>query len=128
MSWQAQRLEVKRDNRGSVYEPVAPEDLSQQQNVHVVWTQPGCVRGNHCHERSTEILIVQGPALVRFREHGVVTDHQVPEGEVCRFTIPPGISHAIQQQGQASGLLLSFNTAAYDPNQPDLVKDVLIEG
>jgi dTDP-4-dehydrorhamnose 3,5-epimerase-like enzyme len=59
---------VHQDSRGSVFEPLDPERLPSQRNVHVVVTEPGRVRGNHYHIRGTEALTVQGPALVRIRD------------------------------------------------------------
>ena len=53
---------------GSVFEPLEPECLPSQRNIHVVVTEPGCVRGNHYHTRGTEVITVQGPALVRIRD------------------------------------------------------------
>jgi dTDP-4-dehydrorhamnose 3,5-epimerase-like enzyme len=56
------------NSRGSVFEPLDPQHLAGQRNVHVVVTKPGCVRGNHYHTRGTEVVTVQGPALVRLRD------------------------------------------------------------
>jgi UDP-2-acetamido-2,6-beta-L-arabino-hexul-4-ose reductase len=41
------RVESFSDARGLVVEPLMPDLLSGQRNVHIVLTQPGCVRGNH---------------------------------------------------------------------------------
>ena len=74
-----ERLGPARDARGSVVELLAPDEIVAQRNVHVVWTEPGRVRGNHFHARGTEVMIVWGPALVRLREAGAkVTTHFYP--------------------------------------------------
>lgn len=122
-------LTVHADPRGSVVEPLAPEALPAQRNVHVVLNEPGAVRGNHFHGIGTEVLAVFGPALVRTREGaGAVADTAVPEGEVYRFTIPPGVSHAVRNTGTVPAVLVAFNTAAHDPGAPDTFRDVLLEG
>ena len=61
---QAQPLQRRR----SPLEPLGPSDLATQKNVHVVLSSPGAVRGNHHHERGTEIMTVYGPAHVRLRD------------------------------------------------------------
>jgi dTDP-4-dehydrorhamnose 3,5-epimerase-like enzyme len=116
-----------KDHRGFVIEPLDPERLPQQRNVHVAMTAPGAIRGNHYHEHSSEVSIVIGPALVRLRENGAVRDVHVPEGVAYRFTFPPGVSHAFQNTGARPLFLMAFNTAAFDPVNPDLVRDVLLQ-
>jgi dTDP-4-dehydrorhamnose 3,5-epimerase-like enzyme len=115
------------DSRGSVFEPLDPEHLPSQQNVHVVVTEPGHVRGNHYHPRGTEVLTVQGPALVRIRDELGIWDTMIPEGAALRFIIPPGISHAIQNLGSRPTLLVAFRDLAHHPADPNVVRDVLIE-
>lgn len=120
-------LAVARDARGSVVEPLGGDAIAAQQNVHVVWTEPGFVRGNHYHERGTEVMTVWGPALVRLREAGVVRDVEVPGEAVFRFVIPPGVAHAVLNTGAAPNLIVAFNTVAHDPAAADVVPDILIE-
>lgn len=127
MSVAIEQVTISTDGRGFVFEPLSPALLSGQRNVHVAVTQPGCVRGNHRHERGTELLTVCGPALVRIRVGDSVKNTVVQEGEVVRFTIPPGVAHAILNTGDRPMLLVGFNTVPHDPAQPDVVQEVLIE-
>jgi len=120
-------LRTAKDARGYVFEPMEADGLSKYRNVHVVYTVPGVVRGNHHHIKGTEISSVSGPTLVRYRQHGIVHDVHVPEGEVWRFEFPPGVAHAFRNEGTQPSLLAAFNTEEHDPNKPDAVKDVLIE-
>jgi UDP-2-acetamido-2,6-beta-L-arabino-hexul-4-ose reductase len=69
-----------------------------------------------------------GPALVRTRQGAEVTDTEVPAGEVLRFTIPPGVGHAIRNTGTSPIVLVSFNTELHDPENPDVVREVLLDG
>jgi len=115
------------DARGLVLEPIGPDALPLQSNVHLVLTGPGCVRGNHYHERGTEVSVVLGPALVRYRDGGQVRDVHVPEGRAYRFTIPPGVAHAIRNTGAGPLVVVAFNSEVHDPARPDVVRDVLID-
>ena len=119
-------LNGSRDPRGIVLEPLGPDELASQRNVHLVLTGPGQVRGNHVHRLGTEIVTVLGPALVRLREEGALRDVTVPDGEAYRFVLPPGVSHAFQNTGSEPMVLVGFNTAAYDPASPDVERDPLI--
>ena len=94
--------------------------------MHVVVTEPGAVRGNHLHRRGTETLVIQGPALFRCREEGEVADTEVPAGAVYRFTIPPGVAHALKNTGAAPSVAASFVTLPHDPAEPDVVRDDLL--
>lgn len=119
-------LAVHADARGSVFEPLGADALPDQRNVHVVVTEPGAVRGNHLHRHGTETLVIQGPALFRCREEGEVVDIDIPAGEVYRFTIPPGVAHALKNTGDAPTVAVSFVTLPHDPAAPDVVRDVLL--
>jgi dTDP-4-dehydrorhamnose 3,5-epimerase-like enzyme len=117
-------LTVHADPRGSVFEPLGASALPDQRNVHVVVTEPGAVRGNHLHPRGTETLVIQGPALFRCREDGELVDTEIPAGAVCRFTIPPGVAHALKNTGDAPSVAVSFVTVPQDP--ANVVGDVLL--
>lgn len=127
MEIQPETLRTARDARGMVFEPLQAGELAAQQNVHVVLTRPGEVRGNHHHREATETFAIVGPALVRVRVDGNLRDYEVPEGEARRFTIPPGVAHAIRPGGVSPALLVSFSTRPHNPLEPDTYRDVLIE-
>ncbi len=114
------------DMRGLVFEPVKGEQLASQQNMHVVVSAPGAVRGNHYHLQGTEIIAVTGPSLVRMKENDQIRDVKIHEKEIYAFTFPPGVSHAIRNTGKKDHVMAAFNTLAHDPNHPDTVEDILI--
>ncbi len=122
-----EKVQVVTDERGLVVEPVPEKLMAAQRNLHVVLTEPGCIRGNHYHPRGTEISVIVGPALVRVREGTDIRDVHVPEGQAFRFTFPPGTAHAVQNEGTRPLLLIAFNSLPHDPIQPDVVREVLIE-
>ncbi len=108
-------------------EPLGPDALPLQRNAHLVLTEPGAIRGNHYHEKGTEVTLALGPCLFRYRDDGEVHDLAIPEGQAYRITILPGVPHAFQNNGQGVMVLLGFNTQAHDPECPDVVREVLIE-
>ncbi|MCX8089426.1 MAG: cupin domain-containing protein [Verrucomicrobiae bacterium] len=112
-------VELICDARGWVIEPVNEAALIGKRNVHVVWTEPGAVRGNHYHQRTTEIIVVVGPARVRVREGEAVRDQLVAAEQALRFTIPPGVPHAIQNTGTRPMILMAFTDQPHDRARPD---------
>jgi dTDP-4-dehydrorhamnose 3,5-epimerase-like enzyme len=119
-------VHTHRDLRGALFEPVEVGQIAATRNVHVVLTEPGCVRGNHRHIVGTEISVVMGPAQVRLKEAGVVRDLEVPAGETWRFTIPPGVTHAYRNPGPGPMLLIGFNSELHDPAKPDAVREEIL--
>jgi dTDP-4-dehydrorhamnose 3,5-epimerase-like enzyme len=121
-----QKLKVHTDGRGAVFEPLDPPMLAGWRNVHAVISEPGAIRGNHCHLRGTEVTSVFGPALVRYRVDGQTEDQNVPAGEAWRFAFPPGTAHAFKNTGASPMVLVSFNTELHDPGCVDAVREELI--
>jgi dTDP-4-dehydrorhamnose 3,5-epimerase-like enzyme len=122
-----ERVPFFTDVRGVVLEPIGCEALPLQRNVHIVLTEPGHIRGNHFHERGSEVTVALGPGLFRYRDGTAIRDIRIGVGEAMRFHIPPGIAHAFLNTGRERSLLIGFNTEAHNPLRPDVVRDVLIE-
>jgi UDP-2-acetamido-2,6-beta-L-arabino-hexul-4-ose reductase len=122
-----EEVNVHSDCRGFVFEPLVEDSLQHQYNAHVVISQPGAVRGNHYHLNGTEMIAIMGPALVRIKEDSKIRDIEIPAQKVYRFIIPPKISHAIRNTGDQPNILVAFNTFAHDPQNPDVVQEVLME-
>jgi UDP-2-acetamido-2,6-beta-L-arabino-hexul-4-ose reductase len=120
-------LPVAADARGVLVEPLPPSAFADQRNAHLVVTAPGAVRGNHVHRRGTEVVVVLGPALVRLREDGAPRDVEVPAGAAYRVTLPPGVAHAFRGAGPGPMVIVSFNSASYDPAAPDTYAARLLE-
>jgi dTDP-4-dehydrorhamnose 3,5-epimerase-like enzyme len=121
-----QPVKTHRDARGALFEPLTDAELAAQKNVHVVLTQPNEVRGNHVHRTAVETTSVVGPCLIRLKEAGVIRDLEVPEGEIWRLTIPPGVVHAFRNTGETVMVLVSFSTNLHDPAGSDTVREAIL--
>jgi dTDP-4-dehydrorhamnose 3,5-epimerase-like enzyme len=119
-------VRTHRDARGSLFEPVNDAELAAQRNVHVVITQPNQVRGNHMHRTAVEITSVVGPCQIRLKEDGELRDVLVPDGEVWRIVIPPGVVHAYRNTGRLPMVLISFSTNLHDPSGSDIVREQIL--
>jgi dTDP-4-dehydrorhamnose 3,5-epimerase-like enzyme len=113
-SVQVEPVAFHADARGWVIEPLGADQLHVQRNAHVAFTAPGAIRGNHFHHHRKEVFVVVGPGLVRWREGGQVHDVAVPAGQAMRFTVPPGIPHAIKNTGTNPMVLMAFSTQPHD--------------
>jgi dTDP-4-dehydrorhamnose 3,5-epimerase-like enzyme len=121
-----QSVKTHRDARGSLFEPLTDAELTAQKNVHVVLTQPNEVRGNHVHRTAMETTTVVGPCLIRLKEAGALRDLNVPDGEIWRLTIPPGVVHAFRNTGDAMMVLVSFSTHLHDPAGSDTERQQIL--
>src|SRR5436190_10571392 len=122
----AEPLTPSRDARGFVVEPLSLTQLTAQQNVHVVWTAAGAVRGNHHHVRGTEVILILGPALVRYRDANGIQDVHVSNGSPYRFTFPPKVAHAFGALGPEPMFLVAFNTEIYNCENLDALPDHIL--
>lgn len=114
------------DQRGVVFEPLVQDDLNVYRNLHVVISQPGAIRGNHCHRLSKELVAVEGPALVRYEQGNQITDVNVPSKAVWKFTFPPGTAHAIKNMGKNNIVLIALNTLPRNQKEPDCQTRIII--
>jgi dTDP-4-dehydrorhamnose 3,5-epimerase-like enzyme len=126
MSVNIETLRAFCDARGSLFEPLNESELARQKNVHVVLTQPGEVRGNHFHRHATEMTTLVGPCQVRLKDAEGLRDVAVPAGEVWRFTISPGVTHAFRNTGPAPMTMVSFSTQVHDAAGADTQRDVIL--
>jgi len=121
-----ENLNVIKDSRGVVFEPLEGDAISDKRNVHVVISGPGVIRGNHYHKKGEETIAVMGPALVRIRDDTEIREIEVPQGEAYSFIFPPGQSHAIKNLSNDINILMAFNTIGHDAQNPDTEVDVLL--
>jgi oxalate decarboxylase/phosphoglucose isomerase-like protein (cupin superfamily) len=98
------------DRRGWVLFPwktrPAPIDSS---TLHIVHILPGATRGNHYHPRASEWLCpIEGSGLLlwRTREGAKVEELPIEARRLCA-RIPPGIRHAVKNDGSKELLLLA---------------------
>lgn len=126
MSVNYEKLNVIRDSRGIVFEPLEGDKIFDKKNVHVVISGPGVVRGNHFHKKGEESIAVMGPALVCIRDGAEIREIEIPQREAYSFIFLPGQSHAIKNLSKEINILMAFNTIGHDPQNPDTEVDLLL--
>lgn len=113
------RLQVKRDNRGSLAEFVRSKAAGQ---LFLSRTLPRVVRGNHYHNTKTEkFLVVEGDGLLRMRQifSQNVVEYRLRGSDYQVVDIPPGYTHSIQNVGTGEMVTLFWASEIFDPDRPD---------
>lgn len=119
------------DERGWVVEPVSDAELTTGQvlNIHVVCAEPGSVRGNHYHADKQEYICVLAGAFLFVAvdsESGARQELLATPKCNLRFRIPRNVSHAMKNIGEDKGYLLCYSDKAFDPANPDAVKNTVL--
>ncbi|MCL4841088.1 MAG: NAD-dependent epimerase/dehydratase family protein [Bryobacteraceae bacterium] len=113
------RLEVRRDERGSLAEFLKTEGAGQ---IFVSRTAPGVTRGNHYHETKTEkFFVVEGEGLLKMRrvDGEEVEEYRLSGGAYQVVDIPPGWTHSITNVGEGEMVTLFWASEIFDPGRPD---------
>jgi UDP-2-acetamido-2,6-beta-L-arabino-hexul-4-ose reductase len=98
--------------------------------IFISHTKPGITRGNHFHHTKVEkFLVVQGEAVVRFRQiqGQQVIAYPVKGEEYKVVDIPPGFTHSIENVGTGDLVTLFWASQIFDPAHPDTVFDPVIK-
>jgi UDP-2-acetamido-2,6-beta-L-arabino-hexul-4-ose reductase len=120
-------LDIKTDNRGSLAEWIKQPGIGQ---VFISHTKPGITRGNHFHHTKVEkFLVVQGEAVVRFRQiqGEQVVEYPVKGEEYKVVDIPPGFTHSIENVGSGDLVTLFWSSQVFDQAHPDTTFDPVIK-
>jgi len=107
------------DPRGCLAEFVKSPAFGQ---IFVSTTKPGVTRGGHYHHTKTEkFLVLQGDAIVRFRqiEGEEILEYPVQGKDFRVIDIPPGYTHDITNVGDTQLVTLFWASEVFDPEHPD---------
>jgi UDP-2-acetamido-2,6-beta-L-arabino-hexul-4-ose reductase len=126
----AYNLKKNVDPRGSLAEFVKSSHFGQ---LFISRTKPGITRGDHYHHVKTEkFLVVDGQAIVRFRDirgEGDVIEYRVDGEEFRVVDIPPGYTHSIENVGDGELITVFWASEIFEQDRPDtygmpvLIKD-----
>lgn len=105
---------VSQSDRGWGMNPLEIIGLMSESlgNVHVASLEPGAVRGNHCHTKATEwILIFGGPSVLAWRasDDDVINEINITNDQPELFEIPSHIAHAVKNNSDHDIYLISLN-------------------
>jgi dTDP-4-dehydrorhamnose 3,5-epimerase-like enzyme len=121
---------VDSDKRGFLAKPMTEGQVESVSNVHLVSLEPHAVRGNHYHRNQTEYICVIG-GRVKFvavdNETGERIDTILEGSDAPVITVPPGVTHALQNIGAATNHLLCFSHLESGTGEGDVERNVILE-
>lgn len=117
------KLEVKKDDRGMLFEVLRSEQVNANfGQLFITSVKPGKVKGNHYHKRKREwFCALTGKVTVHLIEvsSGAGKDVILDSRNPSLIQINPGVSHAIKNNGKEEALVLSYISESYNPDDPD---------
>jgi dTDP-4-dehydrorhamnose 3,5-epimerase-like enzyme len=88
-------------------------------DLHISSSAPGELKGNHFHKtKRRALMVLPGAAWSLYWDEGVDTpvQHRDFDGRhAVLMLIPPGISHAVRNDGDTTLWLVAWSSEAYDP-------------
>lgn len=125
-------LKAYRDDRGVLKKILMLSQLEEGQieEVYLLYTNSGCVRGNHYHLRTTEYFtVVQGEARIALADWGIGGGEEftlsAEEDKVVH--VPAGVIHAFKNDTQHPLIMLAISTREYDSLESDTYSRHILE-
>lgn len=116
-------LELKTDNRGSLYESIK---LTSGGQVFISTTKPGITRGNHYHEHKVErFLVLKGLAKISVRNilEKESKDFIVSGTSPQFIDMPTFYTHNITNIGNNELITLFWANEIFNPESPDTYQE-----
>lgn len=101
--------------------PEALQFVGEVADVHLSSSLAGAVRGNHYHRRKRRaILVMPGVAWSLHWDEGegtVIKRRSFNGSQSVLVLIPPGVSHAVRNDGNAALWMVACSSAPYDASE-----------
>ncbi len=107
------------DERGSLIKAVKKEYVKDKfGEVYITFTNPGSIRANHYHHKTTEwFYVIKGSALLLLEDNQTKDQKQlVLSSDIPQLIrVPADVKHAIKNTGKEDLILFAFADKPYDP-------------
>jgi UDP-2-acetamido-2,6-beta-L-arabino-hexul-4-ose reductase len=118
------KLEVSKDSRGTLFEVLRPEHVSNAPfgQVLVTTAKPGQTKGGHYHKRKREwYCVIEGKGLLMLddKKNGQHAEMMLDGNIPMVVELPIGVFHKITNTGTKDLLLLVYVNEAYNSKDPD---------
>lgn len=90
--------------------------------IYVLYTNPGCIRGNHYHKLTLEYFaVLSGAASIALKniDTGDLEMMELTAWDNRILKVPPGIAHALKNETELPLIILAVSTREYDEHDPD---------
>lgn len=92
------------------------------EEVYVLYTQKGAVRGNHYHRQNVEFFtIIKGTATIALKdvEEGDAEIFKVSAGDDVVIKVPENVAHGFRNDEDEDLVILAAASRLYDPEDTD---------
>ena len=112
------------DSRGSLKKVLMQSQLERGsiEEVYLIYTLRGGVRGNHYHQITLEYFtVVSGRAVIALKDlsTGMRQELEVSAEDNKVIKVPPGTAHAFKNETEEPLVILAVSTREYDQRDPD---------
>lgn len=112
------------DSRGSLKKILMQSQLKTGhiEEVYLIYTGKGGVRGNHYHKITLEYFtVVSGRAVIVLKDlsAGILQEQKISARDNKVIMVPPGVVHAFKNETEKPLVILAVSTREYDKGDPD---------
>jgi dTDP-4-dehydrorhamnose 3,5-epimerase len=112
------------DSRGCLKKILMQSHLEagRIEEVYLIYTGKGSVRGNHYHKITLEYFtVVSGRAAILLKDlsTGVLQELKISAHDNKIIKVPPGVVHAFKNETEEPLIILAVSTREYDKGDPD---------
>jgi len=113
------------DTRGSLKKIVMKSQLEENvqiEEVYLLYSEKGSVRGNHYHKKTLEyFVIVSGKAKVALKnlDTGTLEEINISSSDNLILKVPPYVVHAFKNEGDVPLIMLAVSSKEYNKLDTD---------
>lgn len=129
-SWELIEINPYQDKRGALKKIIKKSELSVAiEEIYLLYSNKGSVRGNHYHEKTFEyFIVVKGRAKVAVKEvsgDDVKVFHLTAEDNLV-LRVDPYIAHAFVNEDDEELIILVVSTKEYSEDDKDTVQQEIL--
>ncbi len=131
-SYKLLKINPYEDIRGCLKKVVTLSSLSESykiEEVYLLYTLKGAVRGNHYHLKTLEyFIVVKGTALVRLSDiqKSYEDEIRLTAADSTALVIPPGVIHSFKNEEEDELIMLAVSTKEYNKNDTDTFPIIIL--
>jgi dTDP-4-dehydrorhamnose 3,5-epimerase len=121
------------DKRGSLKKILMKSQLEgnkQIEEVYLLYSENGSVRGNHYHKKTLEyFVIVSGKAKVALKnlDTGILEEINISSSDNLILKVPPYVVHAFKNEEDLPLIMLAISSKEYNKLDTDTFKMEILQ-
>ncbi len=126
------KMNPYRDRRGELKKVFVKSMLAAErtiEEIYVLYTNKGSVRGNHYHKQNVEFFtVLKGTAVIALKDvgGGEAETLKVSAGDNIVVKVPENVAHGFRNDEDEDLVILAAATKLYDPEDTDTFNYLLL--